>query len=179
MYFKENKKFLSTEQIKFIEEEILGAKFPYYLINKTVVQKDLLQEDGFLAHIILSRLEDRHMTKVINSEYYDVILDILNSFLSSIKEKVNFFTRIAINLTYNNGFEKSSIHKDHNYDHKQIIIYLNDCDKKAKTVILNDKEKIVKEIQPEKYKGICFGSNLHYHFFPTKGKRIVLVATYI
>ena len=48
MYFKENKKFLSTEQIKFIEEEILGAKFPYYLINKTVVQKDLLQEDGFL-----------------------------------------------------------------------------------------------------------------------------------
>ena len=63
------------------------------------------------------------------------MVDILNCFLISIKEKAYFFTRISLNLTFNNGFDKSEIHKDHDYDHKQIIIYLNDCDKKAKTVI--------------------------------------------
>jgi len=31
---------------------------------------------------------------------------------------------------------------------------------------------------PEKYKGIYFDSHLHYHFFPKKGERVVLIATF-
>jgi len=177
--FKEKKKFLSKEQIRFIEEIILVKEFPFYFINKTVSEKDPLQNDSFLAHVILNRIEQQHLSKAINSNYYDPVVNILTSFLDSVKEEYSFFTRIAINLTYNNGFEKSSIHRDHEYEHKQIIIYLNDCDKDSKTIILNDKEESIKEITPEKYKGVCFGSNLHYHFFPKKGNRIILVATYI
>ena len=54
--------------------------------------------------------------------------------------------RAAINLTVNNSVKKCPIHYDHNYEHKQILIYLNDSDKNAKTVILNKKNKKLKEI---------------------------------
>jgi hypothetical protein len=136
--------------------------------------------DSFLSHIILNRLENVDIKNAINSAFYDPTIDILNNFLNSKKLKKNFFTRIAYNLTFNNGIEQCAAHTDHDYNHNQIIIYLNDClDKQSKTVILNEKEEIIKEIYPEKYKGICFGSNPHYHFFPTKGMRVVLVATFI
>ena len=57
---------------------------------------------------------------------------------------------MCFNLTYANGMEKSGVHVDHKYPHKQIILYLNDCDKDAKTVIVDDKGKDSKIITPEK-----------------------------
>jgi hypothetical protein len=181
MLFKENKDFLSKENKDFIENIIFNKKmFPWYILQETVRNIKINPPDIFLGHTILSRLESEHMKDVVNSHFYDPTVDILNNFLNSIKVKKNFFTRISYNLTFNNGVEKCPIHTDHEFSHNQIIIYLNDClDKKSNTVILNEKEEIIKEIKPEKYKGICFGSNKHYHFFPTKGMRVVLVATFI
>ena len=73
-----------------------------------------------------------------------------------IKLKIKKLFRVSINLSFNIGVKKSIVHQDHDFDHKQLIIYLNDCDKNSKTVILNKKNKIIKEITPEKYKGVVF-----------------------
>ena len=55
----------------------------------------------------------------------------------------------------------------------QVIIFLNDADENAETVIGDSR------IKPEKYKGICFGYENHHMIFPKSGVRYVLVATYI
>ena len=114
-----------------------------------------------------------------NEHVYKNTLDILLNFLKSVKEKHNFFTRICYNLTFNNGFDRSQTHRDHHYSHKQIIIYLNNSEKTATTCMLNKKGKVIKEVVPEKFTGICFDDVDHYHLFPKKGPRLTLVATYI
>ncbi len=48
-------------------------------------------------------------------------------------------------MTFNFGVKKSIVHEDHNFDHKQLIIYLNDCDQNSKTILLNNKNKVIKE----------------------------------
>jgi hypothetical protein len=181
MFFKESKNFLSKDNKNFIENIILKDKmFPWYTLQETVKNIKFNPPDIFLGHTVLERLENVDIRNVINSTFYEQTKNILDNFLNSIKVKKYFFTRISYNLTINNGHERCPTHMDHDYKHNQIIIYLNDCiDKNSKTVILDDNKKIIKEISPEKNKGICFGSNPHYHFFPTKGVRIVLVATFI
>jgi hypothetical protein len=176
-FFKNNVNFLSQNNINFIENIVLGKNFPYYFnfSKKTLDEKYLI-----LTHIVQGRLENNSLKNIIKSpDSYDETLDILKNFCNSINEKYNFFTRICYNLTFNNGNLRSQIHQDHNYEHKQIIIYLNDCDKFSKTCIIDEKNKIIKEIIPEKFKGVCFNNFKHYHFFPKSGHRVVLVATYI
>ena len=179
---KENNNFLTKNNIDFINNVVLNKDFPYFINYYDNREKiDLSSTNNiFLSHTVQIRLEDCNLKEAINSPYYDATLDILNSFCKSINQKVNFFTRINYNLTFNNGKIKSHIHKDHDgFDHKQIIIYLNDCDKEATTCIVDNKNKLLKEITPEKYKGICFNSLKHYQKFPKIGHRVILVATFI
>ena len=179
LFYKENKNFLSKKNIEFIKNTVLAYNFPFYLGNADFDHKKIIPVMG---HNVLIRLEEIHLSKCINSPHYDETVDILNSFCKSINEKPSFYTRIAYNVTFNNGLEKSHTHIDHeSFNHKQIIIYLNDCDEKSSTCIVDkkDKNKIIKTIEPEKNKGICFGSFPHYMIFPKSGLRIILVATYI
>ena len=176
LWFKQNTNFLSETNKKFIETTVLNKDFPYYFQAGAV---SLKQKDFYFSHKVLNRLEDSEdHSKAINTNIttYHSTLDILKNFTNSIGEKPNFFTRIGYNLTFNNGFDKCEPHQDHDYDHKQMIIYLNDSD--AKTCIVN-KGKIVKEITPKTGKGICFNNLPHYAEFPKSGARLVLVATFI
>ena len=176
LWFKQNTNFLSETDKKFIESNLLSKDFPFYFQAGAV---SLAEKDFYLSHQVLKRLEhSEDHTKSINTDLktYHSTLDILKNFSNSIGEKPYFFTRIGYNLTFNNGFDKCKPHQDHDYDHKQIIIYLNDSD--AKTYILN-KGKIVKEITPKAGKGICFNNSPHYAEFPKSGARLVLVATFI
>ena len=175
---KKNDNFLSKDNIKFINETVLSNTFPFYFANTITNCEDT--NYFFLSHVVQNRLEDYPLNEVMNSpNYFYPTIDILNNFLKSINEKCNFFLRIAYNFTFNNGNVKSQIHKDHEYKHKQIIIYLNDADPESKTCIVDDNDKIIKEITPDKFKGICFNDVNHFHYFPKKGFRVILIATYM
>jgi hypothetical protein len=176
MFYKQHKNFLSKNDKKFIENIILDKMFPFYHYPHSCINDN----KSFLIHIILRRPEDRKQGENYNSDFAPAILNILNSFFKKAKIKPKELLRIAVNYTYPNGQEKCDLHTDHNdIPYKQVIIYLNDClDKESKTVIL-DKNKVVKSISPEKYKGIAFGNNPHYHYYPKVGFRIVLICTYI
>jgi hypothetical protein len=177
MFFIEDKNFLNEENKKFINETILGPFFAYFRQGFSTYDKD--NKDSIFTHIILARPEHRIDKNQINSDYYFDIIKILNSFLQKNNIEYTEFLRICVNLTFNNGVEKCPIHFDHSFEHKQIIIYLNDIlDKNAKTIILDKNEKIIKEIEPEQYKGICFDKLPHYHFYPKIGERITLIATF-
>lgn len=176
MFYLEDKKFLSKKQKDFINGIVLGEDFPFYII------KNAAYNDGcdFLSHIVKRRHEDiKEGESEYNSSWHPQVCDILYSFLNKNKIKFKKILRIAFNLTFNNGHIKCDLHEDHSYPHKQIIIYLNNpLDKESKTVILDKNKKVFKEIKPEQYKAVCFDSHLHYHFFPKKGKRVVLIATF-
>jgi hypothetical protein len=177
MFYVEDDNFLTQEQIKFIDNIFVSRQMPFYY------QPDSVKGDtiSFFANIIKDRPEYSQSGVEINSfEYYSLFKDILITFCT--KNKINFkeILRIAVNITYNNGVEKCPVHKDHDYPHNQLLLYLNEpLDKLSRTVILDDNEQtILKEITPERFKGVCFENKPHYHHYPKIGERIVAVYTF-
>jgi len=181
--YKEVENFLSEKNIKFINDVILNYKFPFYHQTSSCFDNNNQPDNRcFLSHVILRRIEQRKENELrYDSIYYPEVLDILNSFFKKIKIKPKKYLRIAINYSYNNGYKKSGVHLDHpEIEHKQVIIYLNDClDKSAGTVILDKNKKVIKKVFIKKYKAILFGNDLHYQYFPKKGHRLILVCTFI
>lgn len=165
--------FLSNNHKKFINEMLLGNNFPYY-INHNTVKKDGIV---FLSHIILHRPEFRNHVDEVNSDFYESVLDILNAFTKKNKLKINKYIRICLNLTFNEGHQQTTIHQDHDFDHKQILICLNKCDLKSDTIVVINKKKI--KLKHKQYRGFCFDNKPHYNIIPTKGIRLMLVATFV
>ena len=91
IYYKENKNFITQNNIRFIEETVLKEGFPFYINSSTKTQKD----DSFLSHKVLSRLEETPNYDPINSDFFEPTISILNNFVNSIKENINFSTRIG------------------------------------------------------------------------------------
>ena len=186
--------FLSKKSKKFINEVVLAPGiFPYYSARAHPYKTKENTYKKFMGHIILSRPDTELLelgeidkidptkakTPAWNSPYHIQFIDMVNEFCEKQKIKIKKFYRMSVNCTYNNGHEATDIHTDHDFPHHQIIIYLNDAeDKNAETVILNNKNKVIKRIKPIQYQGICFKCLPHYLKFPKFGQRVVLVATF-
>jgi hypothetical protein len=173
MEIKESKNFLTKESKLNINNLMVNPNFPYYVSSSH--QENL--EYPYLSHVILKRPEERNHQD-FNSPYANLFLKFLKEFQEKNKIKVNKLLRIAVNLTFNFGKKKCYIHKDHEFDHKQLIIYLNDCDKNSKTIILDDNKKIIKEVVPEKFKGVMFGRSFHTMIYPKTGYRVIAIYTF-
>lgn len=174
----QDKKFLSKKNIEFIDSIFEKSMFPFYFSKSTKTIKDNKGNwinDSSLCHVILNRKEDRKNGEYSNSVYLHEIIDILNNFTKKHNIKYNEILRAAINFCYNNNQKNCGYHNDHPYDHYQLLMYLNNCDKNAIT-ILKYKNKLLK-IKPEKYKAIFFKNTLHKMNYPKKGERIVLIIT--
>ena len=178
MILIEDKNFLNNSQKSHIENTYISHNFPYFLIPRSVTNKKNKKniDKPLFGHIVLRRPEERKENEYFNSPEGDFCLSILKTFCKKHKIKINEVLRISINLSFNNGNIKCETHEDHNYPHKQLIVYLNDSDVRSFTVIKDNKKEI--KIKPEKYKGLFFESKPHYLFFPKKGIRIVMVITF-
>lgn len=170
--------FLNEESINFINEIVLSEKFPFCLQKSTVNGDD---QGGFLSHGVVLRPEACDGVSKVVSEYNKEFFKIFELFTNKHNIDHSQMYRCSVNLTFPTGNIACPIHRDHNFEHKQLLVYLNDCaDKESKTVILDeDKVKITNEISPKQYRGICFDSSPHFQYFPKKGIRIVLVYTFI
>ena len=178
LFFIEDNNFLSFEQKEFINGTVLSPNsFPFYHQRGASTSED---DNSILSHIVKIRPEIREEGEIFNSYTGHVFEDILRTFCKKNNIAIKESLRIAVNFTYNNGAISCPIHLDHEFPHKQLLIYLNEpLDKQAKTVILDKDEKtILKEITPEQYKGVCFNDKPHYHYYPKIGERIVAVFTF-
>ena len=172
MFFVEDKNFLNLEQKEFIDKFLLGNNFPYFL------NYNIDHEHAYMIHTFMIAPEDREKNQPeFNSKVAPNFLKLLDDFCKNNKITCKKVLRCALNLTFPQKIKKSSPHLDHSYEHKTLIIYLNDND--GKTIILNKNNKICKSIKPEKYKGICFPYRYHYQFYPKSGIRAVAVYTFI
>ena len=173
----EDSNFLTSLQKSYIDEVILGANFPYY-INDSAVKND---KNSYLGHTIIVRPEDRKEgDPLYNSPHFEQAINILKNFVVKNNIDCKEILRCSVNLTYKTNTDACPVHRDHDFAHKQLLIYLNNCkDKGAKTVIMDDSEKtILKEIEPKKFKGVYFESCPHYMIYPSQDIRVVLVYTF-
>lgn len=176
MSFIEDSNFLKDKHKTYINNVILGNNFPYYYQTNDIADGT---GDSFLCHVVLSRPEERNNTDGINSPHFNFFKDLLETFCKKHNMKVIEIYRIAVNLTFYTGNPTSLPHVDHVFDHKQLIIYLNNPkDKKSNTVVSNKNKQIIKEVSPKKYKGFCFDNSLHYLRYPKKGERILAIITF-
>lgn len=174
---KRIKNFLTKEDKTFIKDTVLFANFPYYLNSYTVKDKTIKDLNNyFFSHTIIMRPEYRKEF-LFNSEHYQNFLSIVNNAFKKLKIKPRKYFRMSLNLNFNNGVESCPKHKDHDFKHKTLIVYLNDGDDNSFTCI-KEKNKI-KKIKPKKYEAVLFNDNLHWMFNPKKGIRLVLVTTFI
>lgn len=171
----EDRNFLKKEHKDYINNIVLQNSFPFYWNDSQTIKDNL----PFFSHILYNRPEAiEEGLPAINSPHYQIFLDILNCFLTKHKIKFNKILRASINLTFNINQKKSKIHVDHEFEHNQVIIYLNKSD--GETIILNDDKKtIFKKIKPEQFKGICFNKKPHYIIYPKTNRRLIAVYTFI
>jgi hypothetical protein len=173
----EIKNSLKKEEKDYIKNIVLSNNFPWYFQNSS--SSDKFQ---YFSHMLLPRIEyfNENAPEHFHFNFFKNIL--INS-CTKVDLKVKKILRACLNLTVD-CFEKQYIHSDPHIDndipHKVGIIYLNDC--KGPTYIfdetydsfkcknnlyliddfLKNPLKILKKIEPEKYKVLIFDGK-HYH----------------
>jgi hypothetical protein len=160
-----------------IDNEIMSNNFPWYYSDYTSSYKF----PGFV-HTLLKRPEN-NIEQKINSSYYNLFLDILNSFCEINNLHYTKVYRSAINLSYYyNDLEKyQGPHKDHNFPHKVFLMYLNNFNDGHTYLFEKNNNKFVEKttIIAKKNKIVCFdGNTYHTSGFCKPGeRRVVCVIT--
>ena len=104
-------------------------------------------------------------------EHLDTISQMLNEIWDYNNINVNCIFRINANLVYpQTGIQASPIHRDHDFPHKNLLIYLTDAG--GKTVCGEDVHN------PQEDDIIEFDGLEHYYYLPLEKPRVVLVVTY-
>jgi len=165
----EDQNIITPEEKRFIKSVILGGDLPFYWSPFQGPQ----DVKPFLYHTLIHR-----DTQQIHSPHTEFFKTIVKRFATKHKISCNVFLRGCINLTFPTE-GKGIPHQDHTFPHSQAIIYLNQS-KGGPTVILSEKNKILKTIDPLQFKIISFkGKYPHYHLYPKKGRRVTAVLTFI
>ena len=176
---KEYNNIFNDKQKNYLKQEIISSNnFPFFLNSKSV--NSVEDYFPFFSHKILNRPEDVEEEKNrINSNYYDYFFKLFKDLSKRHNFKYSKLLRVSINFTFNSGEKKCPIHSDHEYPHKQLLIYIHNDDLNSFTFIY-DKEgkKLLKKIVPTANKGVLWNGSPHYHLTPKKGYRIVLIYTF-
>jgi hypothetical protein len=191
MFYKEQKNFLTKEELKTINEYVLNNNFPWFFQKAATTEKF-----PFFSHGLYKRYDVFKEDPIENSEAVSFFKPMLMRFCKNKKIKINKIARGTLNLSYHHGtYASGDPHVDHEYDHKVFMIYLNNVEgdtliydkinNKKKYVIpieeIKKPFKIIKRIKPEQGKAVCWDGNyFHAASFCPPGKiRVVLVFTFI
>jgi hypothetical protein len=167
--------FIGPSNQEELDNIISNENFPWY-IN----QSSALEKYPFLGHTLIPRYNPKTEDPSINSNYFYPFYAIFLQFCNKHNLKVDQIYRSSINLTTNHDLSvMGDPHVDHEYEHMNLIMYLNDIPQVSKyngsTIIFDqqyDGEKtayeiserftIKHEISAQKGKIICFNGK-YYH----------------
>jgi hypothetical protein len=163
-----------TEEYSNLKNIIFEGNFPWYMDTTT---GDNLGK-YFFGHKILNRPSKEFPASSITSDHFGISIQVLNQIAQFNNLNVNLFLRIHVNLNVSHGGGLAcSPHHDHDFPHKNLLIYLNQAS--GPTVVINSENNSEEYFHPKEDVIITFEGK-HYHYQPNVGeKRIVLVATYI
>jgi hypothetical protein len=160
---------IETEFIQFV----LSDRFPWYS------QPTTSNRFMFFGHTLMNRNpEVKPVNGIINSQYYFMFEQLFARFCEENDIKVNNILRACVNTTLYDPAEVNEIHVDHDFEHYNFLMYLNEFDN-GQTLIYDKDDNIVQTIFPKKYDVVIFGGERHAHRHCGVGqKRVVLVITF-
>ncbi len=149
---------------------ILEEDFPWYYnaSNSTT--------PSFFSHKFITRPEEGGWEKfpVKSSDNVEHAHWLVTQILDHNDIEVKCLLRMNLNLVYPyHGRQETPVHVDHEYPHKNLIIYFTSAGGK---IIMPD---IKESFDPREDDVIMFESTPHYIELPRKEFRIALVTTYI
>jgi hypothetical protein len=133
----------------------------------------------YMGHLIMGRLEHHQdMIPEPMSNMFFPVVNMLKQLCDDHELQFNTLCRSCLNWVYpivgNNDLMCES-HIDHQYQHTQVLWYLNDCDGDTLLYIGNDTVRIT----PKKDRMLVFNGLIqHTAEMPTQGMRKVLITTF-
>lgn len=181
-----------TKEYLELKRSVRSNRFPWYYSESSVGA----QSNNFLlfSHPVVGRPERGNKPKVVSKRFEKVMPVIMQIFEANDLQPENFF-RICFNNVFHNAHRMSDPHVDHEFPHRNLLIYLNQVSC-GPTYVFNETfsaqyppgsydaynhDLVVGwESEPVEDKVVSF-DGFHYHAqgFPKAGeRRITLVVTY-
>ena len=159
-----------TARYQTVKEGILSTTFPWYYSPSDKWNPE------FFSHQLLQRPNE---ISDGNCKYSKPTSSQLEPVIQSLYEiwnhnniNVECVYRVNVNLVMPlMGVKTTSVHVDHSFPHKNILVYLTNAG--GKTVCENE------SYDPKEDDVVIFDGLPHYIHLPAKNRRIVIVATYI
>ena len=176
-----------------LKKTILSPKFSWHYMKETTHSSNNMLEEykneskkyikegikiinpTMYTHSVLGRATRKMICPLIESEYIKDINEVyceMFNYNMDIMESFHMMCRCCVNAV--EPSQETGVisvpHVDHNFPHKNIIIYLTDAG--GSTFVEGE------EFAPEEDDVIMF-EGIHCHQLPTKKRRVVLVMTYI
>jgi hypothetical protein len=162
-----------TENYLKLKEIALGG-IPWYYHNSTSPPQFGI-DFPFFGHVIVAPPGIPNNFSTYCSDHHILSGLVLSEIFEQNNIDVNCVFRIALNMTLplSSDAQTSFPHYDHDFPHKNLLVYLTDSD--GDTV---NCEKDELRYTPKEDTGIVFEGK-HYHHLPTYGRRVVLVSTFM
>jgi len=175
MLFIEGKCLLTTTHLDFLHN-VIDFNFPWFFQREKNLDESAFY---FLVHTLMHRNPDKlPITGSINSPFYDTCIDIFKNFCAEHNVEVNTIFRAAFNSTLHSPYRRTRIHTDHDFEHKNFILYVNEFTQ-GQTCIFDKDHNLVKQVEPELHKAVIFSGEPHAHnFCSLNERRIILVITF-
>ncbi len=173
---------LDSKEIKYINQVILDETIPWYYNRKTIsTNHSGIGDNGVFTHVLLNRYEATKNCDIesrITSIHFDFFINIFKNFCDKQQIKFENIFRMSLNLTFSNVNKHGIVHIDHDFEHKNFILYLNKFTD-GSTYIFEGK-KIVAEIPAKQNRAVIFDGVEHAQGFCSQGEyRYVLVTTFL
>lgn len=169
-----------TELYLDLKGYILSSEFPWYWCSESTYgnhKKHLYKNVPFYSHTFIARPEHSKIKiPKISSPVAEKVCGVLVQILNHNNVGINSFLRINANCLHpQNGEFKTVPHFDHEYNHKNMIVYLTQSGGSIVVNVGSDKEEL---FEPKEDDVIFFGGVSHYVITPKEERRIALVATF-
>jgi hypothetical protein len=173
-----------TENYKQFKNLLLSNKIAWYFHSKTTPDskdsKDYV-DISFYSHTLLQRpkLKTQEHGLLFSEQKSNLLYDfntVLQEIISCNSLDFNYLIRANVNCVHpQQNIQPTPPHYDHEFPHKNLIIYLTDAG--GETIIFDDNNK--KELFNPLEDDIIVFDGLHCANPPKTKPRIILVATYI
>lgn len=193
MFLIEEENAISKKYLEMIDSWIMGVDFPWHYQTYSTSTKF-----PFFGHDVIPRYDKDNEEMRVNSEAWDLVKDIFESFCIRHSIKVKQVLRCSLNLTmHHEAFPHSDPHVDHSVPHLNVLMYFNDCPR-GSTIIFKERDDsgagvihseteldtnytIETEISAKKGKIVVFdGRHFHANRFCVEGqRRVVCILTFI
>ena len=180
-----------TNTYLLLKEHVLSSNFSWHYVHTPfpIPESGIPDEDigkyncsPYFSHAVLKPPKSSSGEKNLFSLVSSSVTAECNSFLTELFEynniDVNLVVRINFNLTLpspNNKPDKP--HYDHEFPHKNMVVYFTNF-AGGETVVFEESDNTQEKYLPEEDTGIIFEGK-HCFYYPTEGRRVVMVVTFI